>query len=51
MRILEHLDELTLGFRGQTTGMDIEHPHGVSPTLADLAALLTDVPQALFDAP
>ena len=48
---MERLDELSSGVRGQTTGKDMDHPPVASPTMADQAVPLSDVPRALFDAP
>ena len=50
LRILEHLDKLFAGARGQTTSEDIDRPPIVSPAIADQASPSMDAPQALIDA-
>ena len=47
---MKHLDELSLGVRGQTLGEDKDHPLVASPTAADHTASSTDMPQTPFDA-
>ena len=51
MRIMEHLDELNSGIRGQNMGEDKDHPPVASPATADNMASMSDALQTLFDAP
>ena len=51
MHIVEHLDELSLGARGQTLGKNKDHLLVASLTTTDHMASSTDVLQILFDAP
>ena len=48
---MEHLDELSLGIRGQTMGKDKDCPPVASSTTADLTASSMDVLQTSFDVP
>ena len=48
---MEHLDELSLGVRGQIMGKDMDHPPVVSPIMANLATPLSNTLWALFDVP
>ena len=50
LRILECLNELSWGVREKTMGVDMDHPHAVSPIMDDQAAPLLGVPWALFNA-
>ena len=50
LQILERLDELSSGIRGQTMGIDMDHPLVVSLAMADKVAISTDALQALFNA-
>ena len=47
MRILERLDELNLGIRGQTMGMDMDCPLAVSLAVTNQVAILMDALWAL----
>ena len=49
LRIMEHLDVLSSGVRGQTMGKDMDHPLVASPAIADQMEPLSDALQALFD--
>ena len=49
LRIMECLDKLSSGSRGQNKGKD--HPPVASPTAADHMAYMLDTPQTLFDMP
>ena len=49
--IIERLDKLSLGIRGQTTAKDMDHPLVASPAVADQIAPFLDAPRALFDMP
>ena len=51
LRIIERLDNLSLGIRGQTSGKDKDCPLVASPAATDLMASSTDAPQTSFDAP
>ena len=51
LRIMERLDELSLGVLGQTLGKDREHPPVVSSAAIDHTASSVDAPQTSFDAP
>ena len=44
---MEHLNELSLGIRGENTGQD--HPPVASLAMADHTASLSDMLQASFD--
>ena len=50
LHIMERLNELSLGIRGQNTGKDIDHPPIAFPTAANHMAPFSDMLQAL-DAP
>ena len=50
LRILERLDKLISGARGQTTSDDMDRPPIVSLAIADQASPSMDTPQALIDA-
>ena len=51
MRIMERLDDLSLGVLGQTLGKDKERPPIASSAAIEHTALSVDVPQTSFDAP
>ena len=46
---MEHLDELSLGVRGQTLGEDKDCPPVALPTTADHMASMMDALQTSFD--
>ena len=50
LRIMERLDELSLGVLGQTLGEDKERPPVASSATIDHTASSVDVPQTSFDA-
>ena len=47
---MEHLDELSLGIKGQTLAEDKDRPPVASLAAADHTASSTDMPQTSFDA-
>ena len=49
LQIMECLDELSLGIRGQTLGKDKDRPLVASLTTANHTASFMDVPQTTFD--
>ena len=51
LRIMERLDDLSLGVLGQTLGKDKEHPPVVSSAAVDHMASSVDMPQMSFNAP
>ena len=51
LRIMERLDDLSLGVLGQTSGEDKERPPIASSATIDHMALSVDMPQTSFDAP
>ena len=51
LRILECLDKLSSGVRGQTMGKDMDHPPAVSSAIADQPVTFMYALQASFDAP
>ena len=48
---MKSLDELSLGFRGQTMGKDMECPSLNSSTMPDQVVPSLDAPWALFNVP
>ena len=51
LRIMERLDDLSLGVLGQTLGKDKECPPVASSATIDHTALSVDTPQMSFDVP
>ena len=51
LRIMERLDELSLGVLGQTLGKDRERLPVASSAAVDHTASSMDVPQTSFDVP
>ena len=49
LRIMERLDDLSLGVLGQTLGKDKECPPVASSTTIDHTASSVDMPQMSFD--
>ena len=47
---MEHLDELSLGIKGQIMGKNKDHPPVASPNTADHTASMSNTTQTLFDA-
>ena len=50
LRIMEFLDELSLGVKVQTLGKDKDCPPIAFPTTADHMVSMMDMPQTSFDA-
>ena len=48
--IMERLEELSLGIRGQTSGKDKDHPPVASPITTEHTASMMDMLQTSFDA-
>ena len=51
LRIMERLDDLSLGILGQTSGKDKEHPPIASSATIDHTALSVDALQTSFNVP